>query len=77
MCDFAADIPAIAAAHGFSPDMLLGPNQRLRDMAEDGLISLENGMIRLDGAYRFLVRTVAATFDSYLADSQRTFSKAA
>ncbi|KQV41693.1 MULTISPECIES: oxygen-independent coproporphyrinogen III oxidase [unclassified Rhizobium] len=77
MCDFAADVPAIAAAHGFSPDVLLGPNHRLRDMAEDGLISLENGMIRLDGAYRFLVRTVAATFDSYLADSQRTFSKAA
>ncbi|WP_438754301.1 oxygen-independent coproporphyrinogen III oxidase [Pararhizobium sp. O133] len=77
MCDFGADIPAIAAAHGFSPDVLVGQNQPLLDMAEDGLISFENGMIRLDGAYRFLVRTVAATFDSYLADSQRTFSKAA
>ncbi len=77
MCDFGADIPAIAAAHGFSPEYLLGSNGRLHDMARDGLISLEDGVIRLDGAYRFLVRTVAATFDSYLADSQRTFSKAA
>ena len=77
MCDFAADIPAIAAAHGISPDVLLKPNQRLRDMAADGLISIQDGVVRLEGAHRFLVRTVAATFDSYLADIQRTFSKAA
>lgn len=77
MCDFSADIPAIAAAHGYSPEFLLGTNDRLFDMVEDGLISLGDGVIRLDGAYRFLVRTVAATFDSYLADIQRTFSKAA
>ena len=77
MCDFSADIPAISAAHGFPADFLLATNPGLRDMASDGLISFADGTIRLDGAYRFLVRTVAATFDSYLADSQRTFSKAA
>ena len=52
-------------------------NVTLNTAVRGGLISLEDGVIRLDGAYRFLVRTVAATFDSYLADSQRTFSKAA
>lgn len=77
MCDFGVDIPAIASAYGFSADLLIGQNERLLEMARDGLISFENGLIRLDGDYRFLVRTVAATFDSYLDGSQRTFSKAA
>ena len=77
MCDFCVDLPSISSQHGFPADFLTATNTALQQMATDGLISLENGKVRLDGVYRFLVRTVAATFDSYLAESQRTFSKAA
>jgi oxygen-independent coproporphyrinogen-3 oxidase len=77
MCDFAVDISAITAFHGFRPDDLLAGNDRLRSMADDGVVTLNDGLVVLNADHRFLVRAVASSFDAYLGDMQRTFSKAA
>lgn len=77
MCDFAADVPAISVSHGFAPGFLLSGNPGLEAMAQDGLVSIDEGTVKVDPAYRFMVRAVAATFDAYLGDVNRTFSKAA
>lgn len=77
MCDFAADVGAISMSHGFRPDHLLKDNPRLAAMAGDGIVTVGEGVVRLDVENRFLVRAVAAAFDAYLDDLQRTFSKAA
>lgn len=77
MCDFAADVSAISVFHGFRPDHLLGSNDRLRSMADDGVLSENDGFVVLNPDHRFLVRAVASSFDAYLGDMQRTFSKAA
>jgi oxygen-independent coproporphyrinogen-3 oxidase len=77
MCDFAADIAAISVFHGFASDVLLKDNARLRDMADDGILRLEDGVVHVDEKHRFVIRAVASAFDAYLAESQRTFSKAA
>jgi oxygen-independent coproporphyrinogen-3 oxidase len=77
MCDFAVDVSAISVFHGFRPDHLLASNERLRSLADDGVLSVDDGLIALNPDHRFLVRAVASSFDAYLADMQRTFSKAA
>jgi oxygen-independent coproporphyrinogen-3 oxidase len=77
MCDFAVDVSAISAFHGFRPDDLLAGNDRLRSMADDGVVTLNDGLVVLNADHRFLVRAVASSFDAYLGDIQRTFSKAA
>jgi oxygen-independent coproporphyrinogen-3 oxidase len=77
MCDFAADVSAISALHGFPSDHLLAWNDRLRSMADDGIVTLADGLVTLNAEHRFLVRNVAASFDAYLGEMRRTFSKAA
>ncbi len=77
MCDFVADVAAISARHGFGPDVLMTGNERLRALADDGVIVVEEGVVRVKPEERFLVRTVASAFDAYLNDMARTFSKAA
>ncbi|MFD1745906.1 oxygen-independent coproporphyrinogen III oxidase [Rhizobium helianthi] len=77
MCDFTVDLAAISVRHGFPADVLIRSNAGLQQMASDGFIALDGEKVRVDSAYRFLIRTVAATFDSYLHESRRTFSKAA
>jgi oxygen-independent coproporphyrinogen-3 oxidase len=77
MCDFVADVSAISESHGFSPDFLLAGNEALRTMAADGVVSIDDGVVRFACKDRFLIRAVASSFDAYLPDIQRTFSKAA
>lgn len=66
MCDLEADVPAICAAFGFDPVPLLDSAERLPMLAEDGVVDIEGGFIRVRQEYRFLVRAVAAAFDAYL-----------
>jgi len=66
MCDLQADIPAICAAHGFDPIPLLNSAGRLGMLAEDGIVDIEEGLIRVKQEHRFVVRAVAAAFDTYL-----------
>lgn len=77
MCDFSADIPAIAAAHGFDPGIVLESNARLVMLEGDGILENTAGVIRLREEGRFLIRAVATAFDAYLDQSARTHSKSA
>lgn len=77
MCDFAVDVDAVAAAHGFDAEPLLAGNERLDELERDGLISREGALITVSDDHRFIVRAVAAAFDSYLHKAARSFSKAA
>lgn len=66
MCDLEADVPAICAAFEFDPVPLLDSAERLPMLAEDGVVDIEGGFIRVRQEYRFLLRAVAAAFDAYL-----------
>ncbi|MER8461837.1 oxygen-independent coproporphyrinogen III oxidase [Mesorhizobium sp. M1396] len=77
MCDFSADIPAICKAHGFEPSRLLDGNDKLTELEADGVLDVADGMVRVSQDHRFVIRAVAAAFDAYLDQSNRTHSKAA
>jgi oxygen-independent coproporphyrinogen-3 oxidase len=77
MCDFTVDVAAIAASHGFDPELILRHNPKLDELLDDGLIHMAAGTIRANEQYRFIVRSVAAAFDAYLGKGGRAFSKAA
>ncbi|MFB9263024.1 oxygen-independent coproporphyrinogen III oxidase [Bradyrhizobium erythrophlei] len=66
MCDLEADVPAICAAHGFDPIAFLDSSERLAMLAEDGIVDIEKGFIRVRPEHRFVMRAVAAAFDAYL-----------
>ncbi|MGY8669158.1 oxygen-independent coproporphyrinogen III oxidase [Bradyrhizobium sp. UFLA05-109] len=65
MCDLEADVPAICAAHGFDPIPFLNSTERLATLAEDGIVDIENGSVRVRQERRFLIRAVASAFDAY------------
>ena len=77
MCDFGVDVPALATAHGFDPQMLLRDNARLEMLEGDGILDNADGIIRLREGGRFLIRAAAAAFDAYIDQAGRTHSKAA
>ncbi|PDT80539.1 oxygen-independent coproporphyrinogen III oxidase [Sinorhizobium sp. BJ1] len=77
MCDFGVDVPALATAHGFDPQMLLRGNAKLAMLESDGILENADGVIRLREGGRFLIRAAAAAFDAYIEQSGRTHSKAA
>ena len=77
MCDFEADVPALCASHGFDARLVLTGNARLAMLSDDGVIDIDNGIIRVRQEQRFVIRAVAASFDAYLDQSGRTHSKAA
>ncbi|MEI9402082.1 oxygen-independent coproporphyrinogen III oxidase [Mesorhizobium argentiipisi] len=67
MCDLEVDVPAICAAHGFDSIPLLNSAGGLAMLANDGIVDIESGRIRLRQEHRFLIRAVAAAFDAYVA----------
>ena len=66
MCDLEADVPAICAAHGFDPIRFLGSAEVVAMLAEDGIVDVEKGFIRVRQEHRFVIRAVAAAFDAFL-----------
>ncbi|RRI01515.1 oxygen-independent coproporphyrinogen III oxidase [Mesorhizobium tamadayense] len=66
MCDLEADVPAICAAHEFDPIRFRGSAERLATLAEDGIVDVEKGLIRVRQKHRFVIRAVAAAFDAFL-----------
>ncbi|OKO80172.1 MULTISPECIES: oxygen-independent coproporphyrinogen III oxidase [unclassified Bradyrhizobium] len=66
MCDLEVDVPAICTAYGFDPIPFLNSAERLPMLAEDGIVDIHNGTIRVKREHRFVVRAVAAAFDAYL-----------
>jgi len=77
MCDFEVDVPAVCARHGYDPAGLLAGNGKLSELAEDGVVDVAGGVVRVRHDRRFLVRTAAAAFDAYLHRSPRSHSQAA
>ncbi|MCZ4093560.1 oxygen-independent coproporphyrinogen III oxidase [Sinorhizobium psoraleae] len=69
MCDLEADVPAICAAHGSDWTHFPGSAERLAMLADDGIVDVENGFIRVRHGHRILLRSVAAAFDAYLDHS--------
>ncbi|MEO5323021.1 oxygen-independent coproporphyrinogen III oxidase [Mesorhizobium sp. CC13] len=77
MCDFSADIGAICRVHGVDVSGLLAGNDRLAELAGDGVLTIADGVLRVSREHRFVIRAVAAAFDAYIDHSTRTHSKAA
>ncbi|WP_028002382.1 oxygen-independent coproporphyrinogen III oxidase [Sinorhizobium arboris] len=77
MCDFSADVSAIAAAHGFESGIVLDDNESLAMLERDGVLQREGGVIRLREERHFLIRAVAAAFDAYLEQTRRVHSRVA
>ncbi len=77
MCDFSVDLAAICRDHDLSADVVVNGNLQLQRLLADKIVTLENGVLRLCGEERFLVRAVAACFDAYLDQAGRAHSKAA
>jgi oxygen-independent coproporphyrinogen-3 oxidase len=77
MCDFEVDVAAVCGRHGADTDGLLAGNDRLAELAGDGVVELAGGIVRVRRDHRFLVRTAAAVFDAYLNRSGRRHSQTA
>ncbi|TAM57280.1 MAG: oxygen-independent coproporphyrinogen III oxidase [Rhodanobacter sp.] len=68
MCHGELDMPAFAARHRLIFDKYFAAEMdRLRALAEDGLVTLDARMIRVTSRGRLLLRIIAMCFDAYLA----------
>ncbi|MDA8049154.1 MAG: oxygen-independent coproporphyrinogen III oxidase [Rhodospirillales bacterium] len=67
MCELAADLPALAAAHEAEAGPLLAAAAPLAGFAEDGLVRWDGRRLKVTEKGRPFVRNVAALFDAYLA----------
>lgn len=76
MCDLAVDVDAVCARHGVTSGNLASALMRLRALANDGIVRFDGSRVLVNDQARLLVRTVASTFDAYLAQSDRIFSRA-
>jgi oxygen-independent coproporphyrinogen III oxidase len=58
------------------PHSVLGASSRLEQLVEDGIVTVNGSSLRVADDARFLVRTVAAAFDSHLGQSGASHSRA-
>jgi oxygen-independent coproporphyrinogen-3 oxidase len=65
MCYFEADIPAILRQHGWPETAFDETVAGMAEMVSDGLVSVDQGVIRVSQNMRQAVRVVAARFDAY------------
>lgn len=76
MCDLKVDLDAVCAPFGWDPARLIDP-EALARLAGDGLIVRHGAVIEVTEPAYPLVRSVAAAFDAYLADTAGRYSRAA
>ncbi|MFC3228995.1 oxygen-independent coproporphyrinogen III oxidase [Marinibaculum pumilum] len=76
MCDFEVDLGQVCRAHGTRADTLLRAADRLPALQADGVVRLQGDRISIPPEARFLVRNVAAAFDSHLAAAAGRHSRA-
>jgi oxygen-independent coproporphyrinogen-3 oxidase len=76
MCDFAVDLDPICGHYGLMTDAMLQSAPRLKELVSDGIIELEGSSLVVPPHSHFLVRSVAAAFDTHLDRSQRLHSRA-
>ena len=77
MCDFEVDLNELCREADVEVASLLDGNERLAELAADGVVTVADGRVVVSGHARFMVRAVAAAFDAYLGAFGRTHSKAA
>jgi len=65
MCFAEADIAEISARHGAAPGWCAEAIAELAAMQEDGILVLEDGVVRMTEEGRPLVRVAASAFDTY------------
>jgi oxygen-independent coproporphyrinogen-3 oxidase len=69
ICNFQLSIPAVEAAWDIRfTDYFADALHRLEVMVGDGLVEIDDGMIRILPRGRLLVRNICMTFDAYLAN---------
>ena len=72
MCYGSIEFAAVERRHGIQFDAYFTQElKRLETLEADGLVKLDAGGIALTPAGRLLMRTVAMTFDAYLAADSR------
>jgi oxygen-independent coproporphyrinogen-3 oxidase len=76
MCDFRVDIDAVCRRHHQPTDRVSDAFPALDQLAADGIVRRNGGVIEVRPEARSLVRAAAASFDSYLHQSTRTHSPA-
>lgn len=67
MCDFEVNLAALAADNAGVEDHFADDLERLRPLADDGLVEIDGLHVRILEAGRPFSRIVAACFDTYLA----------
>jgi oxygen-independent coproporphyrinogen-3 oxidase len=71
MCDFELAIPELEARHGIVFERAFAAELRaLAPLADDGLIEIQPGRVRVTDRGRLLVRTVAMVFDRHLREAR-------
>ena len=76
MCTLEVDPEEVGSGHGLTRDAFAAERERLKGMAEDGLVELHGNRIRVTEAGRPFVRVVAAAFDAYLQHGGQRHSRA-
>jgi oxygen-independent coproporphyrinogen-3 oxidase len=76
MCDFGADVGQICERYRRTPDRVLESSSRLKDLIATGVATMSGTNLRVADDARFLVRSVAATFDDHLDGSGTFHSRA-
>ena len=76
MCDFAVDLRRVSHSHGRNPEAAVVDQDRFGRLLDDGVVSMESDMLKVNEEARFLVRSVASTFDAHLARTPGARSRA-
>ena len=76
LCAGSADVAAIAKAHGTCPGRFAAAFSALRDLAEQGIVTLDGWTCTITPAGRPYARLAAAPFDTYRASQPKRFSQA-
>jgi oxygen-independent coproporphyrinogen-3 oxidase len=76
MCDFGVDLDHVCARYRSTPEAVLKGSPRPSKLISDGVVEFDGTSLSLAEDSRFLVRSLAAAFDTYLDGSQQLHSRA-
>ena len=76
MCALEVDLEDVRSRHGLAREVFSAEHERLKGLAEDGLVELGGTRIRVTEAGRPFARVVAAAFDAYLPQGGQRHSRA-
>jgi oxygen-independent coproporphyrinogen III oxidase len=73
---YRADIERICERYRRTPDSVFGSSPRLKDLIAAGVATIRGANLQVADDARFLVRTVAATFDAHFEGAGALHSRA-